>query len=65
VLPIWLIAEAIRRLGAGPTAVIGSLGPIITVALAVVFLGEAIGALQLIGAIAVIAGVRLVSTQPV
>jgi drug/metabolite transporter (DMT)-like permease len=65
VLPIWLIAEAIRRLGAGPTAVIGSLGPIITVALAVVFLGEAIGVLQLIGAIAVIAGVRLVSSGAV
>jgi len=62
VLPIWLIAEAIRRLGAGPTAVIGSLGPIITVALAVLLLGEPIGVLQLIGAVAVIAGVRLVST---
>jgi drug/metabolite transporter (DMT)-like permease len=62
VLPIWLIAEAIRRLGAGPTAVIGSLGPIITVALAVLFLGESVGVLQLIGAVAVIAGVRLVST---
>jgi len=62
VLPIWLIAEAIRRLGAGPTAIIGSLGPVITVALAVSLLGEAIGVLQLIGALAVIAGVRLVST---
>ena len=61
VLPIWLTAEAIRRLGAGPTAVIGSLGPIITVALAMLFLGETIGLLQLIGAVAVIAGVRLVS----
>jgi hypothetical protein len=27
VLPIWLVSEAIRRLGAGPTAMIGSLGP--------------------------------------
>jgi drug/metabolite transporter (DMT)-like permease len=62
VLPIWLIAEAVRRLGAGPTAVIGSLGPIITVGLAVLFLGESVGVLQLIGAAAVIAGVRLVST---
>jgi len=62
VLPIWLIAEAIRRLGAGPTAVIGSLGPIITVALAVALLGEPLGLLQLIGAVAVIAGVRLVSS---
>jgi drug/metabolite transporter (DMT)-like permease len=64
VLPIWLIAEAIRRLGAGPTAVIGSLGPVITVALAVLLLGEPLGALQLIGAIAVIAGVHLVSSGP-
>lgn len=63
VLPIWLIAEAIRRLGAGKTALVSSLGPIITVALAVVLLGEPIGVLQIIGAIAVIAGVRLVSTE--
>jgi drug/metabolite transporter (DMT)-like permease len=63
VLPIWLIAEAIRRLGAGQTAVISSLGPIITVALAVLLLGEPLGILQVVGAAAVIAGVRLVSSE--
>lgn len=61
VLPIWLVSEAIRRLGAGPTAIIGSLGPVITMALAWLVLGESLGALQLLGAALVIFGVRLVA----
>ena len=61
VLPIWLVSEAIRRLGAGPTAMIGSLGPPITMLLAWLLLGETLGALQLLGAALVISGVRLVA----
>ncbi len=61
VLPIWLVSEAIRRLGAGPTAMIGSLGPPITMLMAWLLLGEALGALQLLGAALVIGGVRMVA----
>jgi len=61
-LPILLVSEAIRRLGAGPTAMIGSLGPVITLLLAWLLLGEALGPLQLMGAALVIFGVRLVAT---
>jgi len=61
VLPIWLVSEGIRRLGAAPTAMIGSLGPPITMLLAWLLLGEALGALQLLGAALVIGGVRLVA----
>jgi drug/metabolite transporter (DMT)-like permease len=60
VLPIWLLSEAIRRLGAGPTAIIGSLGPVLTLILAWALLGESLGVLQLAGAALVIAGVWLV-----
>ena len=60
-LPIWLVSEAIRRLGAAPTAMIGSLGPPITMLLAWLLLGEPLGALQLLGAALVIGGVRLVA----
>ncbi|MCC7463808.1 MAG: DMT family transporter [Gammaproteobacteria bacterium] len=60
VLPIWLVVEAIRRLGAGPTAIIGSLGPVLTLLLAWALLGEPVSALQLAGAALVIAGVWLV-----
>ena len=62
VLPIWLVSEAIRRLGAAPTAMIGSLGPVITMLMAWLWLGEPLGILQLLGATLVIFGVRLVAT---
>jgi drug/metabolite transporter (DMT)-like permease len=61
VLPVWLVTVAMRQLGAGPTAMIGSLGPVITLLLAWLLLGEALGALQLLGAALVICGVRIVA----
>lgn len=63
VLPVWLLSEAIRQLGAGAAAMIGSLGPVITLLLAWLVLGEPLGVLQLLGAALVIAGVRLVATS--
>lgn len=63
VLPVWLLSEAIRQLGAGPAAMIGSLGPVITLLLAWLVLGEPLGLLQLLGAALVIAGVRLVAVS--
>lgn len=62
VLPIWLVSEAIRRLGAGTTAIIGSLGPIFTMLLAAIFLGETLGLLPCLGAALVIFGVRQVAS---
>ena len=53
------MSEAIRRLGAGTTAIIGSLGPVLTMLLAWLFLSEPLGALQILGALLVIIGVRL------
>ncbi|MBS0388526.1 MAG: DMT family transporter, partial [Proteobacteria bacterium] len=63
VLPIWLVSEAIRRLGASTTAMIGSLGPPITMLLAWLMLGEKLGLLQLFGAALVILGVRKVAAD--
>jgi drug/metabolite transporter (DMT)-like permease len=54
VVPIWLYAEALRRLGAVRTAMIGSLGPIFTLLLAYVFLGEPLSVAQIGGAAIVI-----------
>lgn len=59
-LPIWLVSEAIRRIGAGPAAIIGTLGPVLTLLLAWALLGEPLGLLQLIGAALVMLGVWLV-----
>ena len=61
VLPIWLTNEGIRRIGAGRVAMISTSGPIMTIGLGAVFLGEAITLFQLAGAALVIAGVVLVS----
>jgi drug/metabolite transporter (DMT)-like permease len=60
VLPGVLIAEAIRRLGADRSSVIGSVGPISTLLFAAWLLGEPIGAIQLVGVTLVIAGVLMV-----
>jgi drug/metabolite transporter (DMT)-like permease len=61
VLPIWLVSEAMRVLGAGSTAIMGSLGPVLTMLFAWLVLGEAIGWLQLAGLALVIAGVQRVA----
>jgi drug/metabolite transporter (DMT)-like permease len=63
VLPVWLVSEAIRRLGAGPVALTGSLGPVATLLLAGLLLDEVIGGAQLTGAALVIAGVLIMARQ--
>lgn len=57
VLPIWFVAEAMRRIGAGPTSMIGTLGPVLTILLAALFLGEPLTWMQVAGAALVIFGV--------
>jgi drug/metabolite transporter (DMT)-like permease len=57
VMPIALTSEGIRRIGASQASVLGSLGPVATIGLGFIFLGEAITAVQLFGAALVMAGV--------
>jgi drug/metabolite transporter (DMT)-like permease len=64
VLPTWLIAEAIRRIGANASSLIGSLGPVFTIGLGVAILGEPAHWIQLAGAALVLAGVMLVTVRP-
>ena len=64
VLPIWLSAVAIRRLGAGRVAIVSSLGPIMTLLLAALLLGENLSVAVVAGAVLTILGVRLVSRGP-
>jgi drug/metabolite transporter (DMT)-like permease len=63
VLPTWLVAEAIRRLGANQTSLVGSLGPVFTIALGAMILGEPTHPIQIAGAALVLGGVLLVSKQ--
>jgi drug/metabolite transporter (DMT)-like permease len=64
VIPTWLVAESIRRLGANTASLIGSLGPVFTIALGVMLLDEPLHAVQLVGAALVLAGVALVTFKP-
>jgi drug/metabolite transporter (DMT)-like permease len=64
VLPTWMIAEAIRRIGANTSSLIGSLGPVFTIALGAVILGESVTAIQLAGAALVLVGVVIVTLRP-
>ena len=63
VLPVWMVSEAIRRLGAGPVSLIGTLGPVVTLFLGWLILAEPIGVYQLVGGALVIAGVLLVGSK--
>ena len=62
-LPTWLIAESIRRMGANTASMIGALGPVFTIGLGAMILGEPVHALQLAGAALVLAGVLLVTIK--
>jgi drug/metabolite transporter (DMT)-like permease len=64
VLPTWLIAEAIRRIGANASSQVGSLGPVFTIFLGALLLDEPVRAIQLAGAALVLAGVTLVARKP-
>ncbi len=60
VIPSYIMNEAIKQIGAAKVSIIGSVGPISTIALAVIFLDEIITAWLLAGSVLVIAGVLLV-----
>lgn len=57
VLPSFMVSEAIGRIGAARTSIVGTSGPIITILLAVVLLGEPFGWFQLAGMGLVMTGV--------
>ena len=61
VLPVFLLAYAIHRIGSDVTSLIGSIGPVSTLALAYVFLHEHLSLLQIFGASLVMTGVLIVS----
>jgi drug/metabolite transporter (DMT)-like permease len=64
VAPVWLVSEAIRRLGAGPVSLTGTLGPVATIALAWLILDEAFGPAQAIGTALVVGGVLVMAPRP-
>ena len=63
VLPIVLTSEGLRRIGASHASIMASIGPVATIFLGAMFLGESITAVQLLGAALVLAGMLAISLQ--
>ena len=63
VIPSYMINEAIVRIGATRTTVIGTVGPVLTILLAVVLLAEPTSVYHFIGVLLAIVGVSLVSVK--
>ncbi|MBS1506975.1 MAG: DMT family transporter [Bacteroidetes bacterium] len=63
VIPSYLVAAAINRVGSDNTAIVGSVGPVSTILLAYIFLGEAITVWQLIGTAFILFGVLIIGRQ--
>jgi drug/metabolite transporter (DMT)-like permease len=63
VLPSFMINEAIMRIGATRTTVIGSIGPVLTMLLAIVVLSEPSSVQHFVGMAIAICGVSLVAVK--
>ncbi len=61
VLPVFLLSFAIRRIGSGSASLIGTIGPVSTIYMAYVILGESISLLQIVGSSLVLVGVLIIS----
>ena len=60
VLPIFFQSGAIQRIGAGPTVLVGMLGPVMTIFFSWLLLAEPLTWVQLGGTALVIAGIYLI-----
>ncbi|MFZ1344418.1 DMT family transporter [Thiothrix eikelboomii] len=63
VLPSFMLTEALARIGAARTSMMGTTGPMITILLAVVLLGEPFGWAHLAGMLLVLMGVSMLSKR--
>jgi len=61
VIPTFMIAEGIRIIGANNSSIIGAIGPVSTIVLAYLFLGERLYPIQFLGTAFVIAGVLIIT----
>lgn len=61
VLPAFLLAAAMKRIGSSYTAMVSSVGPVSTIYLAYVFLNEQLSLIQMGGSVLVLLGVLMVS----
>lgn len=63
VMPLILMAEGVKRIGASSASILATTGPVITISLAFLVLGEKMDWIQLLGALMIIGGVFFVSRK--
>ena len=63
VIPSYLVASGIKRVGSDNAAIIGSIGPVSTIVQAFFFLQEPIHLLQLTGTALILAGILMISKK--
>jgi drug/metabolite transporter (DMT)-like permease len=63
VIPSYMVAEGIKRIGSDNAAIVGSIGPVSTLVLAYFFLQESISLFQIVGTVMILFGVLLISGQ--
>lgn len=63
VLPVFLVMFAIDRIGSAAAAQTGMLGPVSTIALAALLLGEPVSGTQVLGTLVVLAGIFILTRQ--
>ena len=63
VLPVILMAEGIRRIGSSNASMLGAVGPISTMFMGFIFLGDPVTLFQIVGAILVLIGVLAISLK--
>jgi drug/metabolite transporter (DMT)-like permease len=63
VLPVFALSAAIRRIGSGQAALVGMVGPLLTIVFAWLLLDEGLSTAQMAGVALVVAGVATVSRR--
>lgn len=63
VIPSYLVAFGIKRVGSGNAAIIGSIGPVSTIIQAYFFLQEPIHSLQLLGTALILTGILIIGKK--
>jgi drug/metabolite transporter (DMT)-like permease len=64
VLPVFVVAEALRRVGANQVALIGAVGPVVALVLGHAGLDESMTTTELAGAALILGGVVFVTVRP-
>ena len=62
-VPVFAQSSAIRRIGSGRAAMVGMIGPLLTIAFAALLLSEGFSSAQMLGAAFVIGGIAIVSVK--